>query len=176
MKKFIFISLSIIFILFSCKDDSKKTNSDSSNYSETIIQTDDSITQVEADNSIQVTNSAPQKIDLDLTAMSKTMIYSTVFDMVACPEDYLGKVVRVKGNFWVFEDELNPGERYFAIIIPDATACCQQGMEFIWEGNHIYPDDYPLVGNEATITGKYEMMELEDEISYFYLRVSDVEF
>lgn len=120
-------------------------------------------------------NTASKKIDIDLTKASKTIIYATVFNMVVEPEDFIGKWIRVKGNFRVFEDDLSD-ERYYAIIIPDATACCETGVEFIWQGNHIYPDDYPALEQEIIITGKFTVTEFEDGVSYFYLDVSDIEF
>ncbi len=117
----------------------------------------------------------PVKIDIDLTKASKTIIYATVFNMVVEPDDFIGKTVRVSGNFRVFEDDYSD-DRYYAIIIPDATACCETGIEFIWEGEHNYPEDYPAVEQKITITGKYNVMEFEDGVSYFYLDVSDIEF
>ena len=120
-------------------------------------------------------NTASKKIDIDLTNASKTIIYATVFNMVVEPDDFIGKTVRVSGNFRVFEDDYSD-DRYYAIIIPDATACCETGIEFIWEGEHNYPEDYPAVEQKITITGKYNVMEFEDGVSYFYLDVSDIEF
>ncbi len=120
-------------------------------------------------------NTASKKIDIDLTKASKTIIYATVFNMVVEPDDFIGKTVRVSGNFRVFEDDYSD-DRYYAIIIPDATACCETGIEFIWEGEHNYPEDYPAVEQKITITGKYNVMEFEDGVSYFYLDVSDIEF
>ena len=32
---------------------------------------------------------------------------------------------------------------YHACVIPDATACCAQGIEFTLAGDHRWPDDYP---------------------------------
>lgn len=112
------------------------------------------------------------KNEIDLTQMSATMIYSTVFDMIVNPDDYAEKTIKVKGNFCVFDDDTSD-EKYFAILIPDATACCQQGIEFVWEGEHSYPEDYPLENQEITIVGKYAVTELSDGISYSYLKVSD---
>ena len=37
----------------------------------------------------------PSKIDLDLTQMSSTMIYSTMFDMLVMPEDYVEKNIKL---------------------------------------------------------------------------------
>ncbi len=118
-------------------------------------------------------NDDNSKIDLDLTKMSATMIYTTVFDMLIMPEDYVNKNIKVSGFFYVFVNELTD-EKYYAIIIPDATQCCQQGLEFIWLGDHSYPEDYPEIGQEVEITGRYQITENEEGITYTFLKVSDL--
>lgn len=112
-------------------------------------------------------------INLDLTKMSPTMIYSTVFAMLVMPEDYENMNIKIAGNFQVFVNELTD-EKYFALIVPDATQCCQQGIEFIWPGEHSYPEDYPEIGQEIEITGRYKITENEDGITYTYLRLNDL--
>ncbi len=114
-----------------------------------------------------------QGVDFDLTKMSATMIYSTVFDMLIASEDYEGKTIKIKGLFNVYDNEEN-GQRYFAVVVPDATACCQQGLEFVWLGDHTYPADYPAIDSEITVTGTYTTEE-EDGISYSYLKVTDLQ-
>ena len=94
------------------------------------------------------TTPAPSKVNLDLTKMSATMIYSTIFDMLIMPEDYVEKIIKVKGWFETYTDP-QTGEMYYAVVVPDATACCQQGLEFVWKGNHTYPDDFPKPGRTS---------------------------
>ena len=126
----------------------------------------------EAKNS--VVERAPSKIDLDLTKMSPKMIYSTIFDMLIMPEDYVEKNIRVKGWFETYTDPYT-SELYYAVIVPDATACCQQGLEFVWLGEHSYPADFPEVGADITVTGVYKLIE-NDGITYNYLEASSVTF
>lgn len=116
----------------------------------------------------------PSKVDLDLTKMSATMIYSTIFDMLIMAEDYIEKNIKVKGWFETYVDT-ETGELYYAVIVPDATACCQQGLEFVWPGNHTYPDDFPKPGDDITVTGIYKLIET-DGVSYTYLEANSVEF
>lgn len=113
------------------------------------------------------------KIDVDLTKMNANMIYSYIFEMVVDPDSYTGKTIKVNGFFYSVVDD-DTGERYFAVIIPDALACCKQGMEFKWLGEHTYPDDYPLEDQEITITGTYRTDIMEGDISYSYLEVSEL--
>lgn len=115
------------------------------------------------------------KIDVDLTKMKANMIYSYIFSMVVEPESYLGKTIKVTGFFYSVVDE-ESGERYYAVIIPDALACCKQGMEFKWLGEHSYPEDYPAENQEITITGTYKTESMEGDITYSFLEVSDLTF
>ena len=89
------------------------------------------------------------QVDVDLTKMSATMVYSEVYNMLAVPDDYIGKTVRMSGKFQIYEGE---GRNYYVVIIPDATACCQQGMEFILAD----PDAYPEPGRDVTVTGVFD--------------------
>ena len=93
------------------------------------------------------------KVSVDLTKMNSTMVYSEVSNMVNTPQNYKGRSVRMKGSFAVYEGD---GRNYYACIISDATACCQQGMEFVLAGEHEYPKDYPAIGTEITVTGVFD--------------------
>ena len=119
-----------------------------------------------------VTAAAPvQKVDLDLSKLSDTVVYSQVFDMYADPESYLGQRVKVKGSFNYYKDSETDNE-YFAVVISDATACCAQGMEFVWAGEHTFPQDYPALDSEITVTGTFSTYE---ENGYEYIHLSDAE-
>lgn len=107
-------------------------------------------------------------IDVDLTALSSTMVYSEVYNMMYYPDDYRGKVVKMHGVYNAYEDSTT-GETYYACIISDATACCAQGMEFLPPAL-VYPDDFPEQGTEVTITGVYETYT---EGEYMYCRLGN---
>lgn len=92
-------------------------------------------------------------IDVDLTNMSSTMVYSEVYNMVSSPDNYLGKKVKMKGSFAYGEGE---DRYYFACIISDATACCAQGIEFVTKDERNFPDDYPASGDEITVVGVFD--------------------
>ena len=94
-----------------------------------------------------------EKIDVDLTKMSSTMVYSEVYNMLALPDDYLGQTVRMKGEFQCYEGE---ERNYYVVLIADAMACCQQGMEFVLAGDYSFPEDYPEPGTTVTVTGVFD--------------------
>lgn len=111
-------------------------------------------------------------IDVDLTQMSSTMIYSEVQNMMLKPADYVGKTVKMQGAFSVSEIGEN---RYFACIIKDATACCAQGIEFDWSGDHSYPADYPKDGSDITVTGEFTTYN-EGQQQYCQLKNAELKF
>lgn len=45
---------------------------------------------------------AAQKIDVDLTKLSSTLVYAEVFNMLYSPEDYVGKTVKMNGAFSLY--------------------------------------------------------------------------
>lgn len=75
------------------------------------------------------TTTEAKSVDLDLTELSSTLVYSEVYNMLITPDDYKGKIIKMKGQFNQYTDE-ETGKIYNTVIIPDATACCQQGLEF----------------------------------------------
>lgn len=104
------------------------------------------------------------KIDIDLTKCSYTMASAIIFDMLLSQNDYLGKRIKIKGQFWANEDDSN---QFFAVLMYDATACCQTGLTFK-DKNRRYPEDYPAQLEEIEITGIYTKEEI-DGMSYAYI-------
>ena len=101
------------------------------------------------------------KIDVDLNKLNANVVYSQVFLMMTEPDKFIGKRIRMSGQFNVYAaQEGNPSgvTEYYAIIIADAQACCQQGIEFVWPG-HTYPDGFPEVKSNASVTGIFEVYE-----------------
>ena len=108
-------------------------------------------------------------VDVDLTALSATMVYSEVFNMVYEPEGYVGKTVRMDGVCAKYHNQLNDTD-YYACIIEDATACCSQGLEFVLTDAYKMPDDYPPDGKEIELQGTFEIFE---EDGYEFCRITE---
>ena len=116
------------------------------------------------------------KIDVDLNNLNANVVYSQVFLMMTEPDKFIGKRIRMSGQFNVYAaQEGNPSgvTEYYAIIIADAQACCQQGIEFVWPG-HTYPDGFPEVKSNASVTGIFEVYE-ENSKKYCRLVADTVE-
>ncbi len=110
---------------------------------------------------------------VDLTALSSTMVYSEVYNMMYYPENYVGKTVKMSGVYAVYHDE-STDKCYHACIISDATACCSQGIEFELTENHTYPDDYPEEGGQICVTGTFDTYQ-EGEYTYCTLRDAEIQ-
>lgn len=113
------------------------------------------------------------KVDVDLTVLSSTMVYSEVYNMLYNdPAHYLGKTVKARGTFSIYQlvtdGVLQPDPVSYACIISDAAACCAEGMEFVLEGDLTYPDDYPELGTEITVIGEFQSYE-ENGMTWYHL-------
>ncbi|MDY6037467.1 MAG: hypothetical protein SPI74_00485 [Eubacterium sp.] len=195
MKK-IFISLLCLSFMFTvCSCGSKDNSSDSSNDSKIISDAKKTQENKKDDKNKKITapptktnDAAGEKskysqpvapsngnIDIDISGVNKNVVYAQVMQMMMSPDNFIGKRIRMTGQFIVY-DAL-PGNQsgateYYALLIVDALACCQQGIEFVWP-NHSFPNDFPEVKSEATVTGIFEVYE-EDGKRYCRLVAEDV--
>lgn len=111
-------------------------------------------------------------VDVDLTAMSSTMVYGEVFNITQNPQDYLGKTIKASGQYLTSYYDVTD-TTYHYVGIADAAACCQQGLEFIWSGDHAYPDDYPAENADIEVSGVFKSYD-ELGLTYYYLDVGGI--
>lgn len=114
---------------------------------------------------------AASDVDVDLTVLSSTMVYAEVLNMMTEPNAYDGKTVKMRGRFGASygyrpDGTINEDVLIFACIIADATACCSQGIEFVLSGAYNFPEDYPELDSEITVTGTFKSGE-QNGIPYF---------
>ncbi len=105
-------------------------------------------------------NPVPEKtlsevVDVDLTKLSGTMVYSAVFDIVENPLEYRGKTVKIRGTHFVSHAPAKD-EYHHSCVIWDATACCMQGMEF-----ELADKNYPPNESEITLIGKFDVYTIQ---------------
>ncbi len=117
-------------------------------------------------------NVDPDAVDVDLTVLSSTMVYSEVYNMMSEPSSYIGKTVKMAGPFACFHDDATD-KYYFACIIRDATACCAQGLEFVLKDERSYPDEYPELNEEICVVGVFDTYK-EGEYLYCTLRNAEL--
>ena len=101
---------------------------------------------------------APSDVDLDLTALTSTMVYSEVFNMMMEPDAYIDTTVRIGGSCNIYQDP-DTGKLYYACIVKDATQCCSQGLEFVLDEEQYSAEDYPENGEDITVVGKFATYE-----------------
>lgn len=170
--KLVCFSLMMMVTLFSCSKVKSIKNKKA-----VVVQPDNVKKEIDKISSISDNNNNSNNAltpDIDLTKMSITMIYSQIFNMLIMPEEYVDKTIKVKGAFEIYPNEDNEID-FFTLTVMDATACCKEGIDFIWAGNHTYPDDYPEQGQEITITGNYKSFETDEGITRNYLLVTTLE-
>ncbi len=108
-------------------------------------------------------------VDVDLTVLSATMVYTEVYNMMVSPQEYIGKTIRMEGSYAPYHDE-ETGKDYSACIIQDATQCCSQGIEFELEGKKSYPKE----GDDICVTGVFKTYK-EGEATYCILKNAKLE-
>ena len=155
--------------------DSEKSSSDKGTDNESASQNNSDAEDGEktTDNSDSNTTAgdeeADKNVDIDLTVMDSDMVYATVYQLMFESKDYVGKTVKMKGTYYATWYE-RTAQYYHCVIIKDATACCAQGIEFIWgDGSHVYPDEYPADETEVEVTGEFEIYT-EDGYEYCRLK------
>lgn len=188
MKKLTLIITTLLLVsaLTSCagarsSEDNKRTNWSSSNVNDVIQSKIDeenkqpetdpssSTTSAPADNGSEGTVKPPAEgVDVDLTSLSSTMVYSEVYNMMTSPSNYIGKTVKMSGPVATYHDEATD-KWYYACIIKDATACCAQGIEFILAGDK----QYPAEGEEVCVIGVFDTYK-EGENTYCTLRNAEM--
>lgn len=99
---------------------------------------------------------ASDGIDVDLTKLSSTMVYSEVYNMMSEPDKYYGKTIRMEGTTSIYHDETD-GNDYYACVIKDATECCAQGIEFV-----LNDGKYPEANSQVTVTGTFSSYKIGD--------------
>jgi len=117
---------------------------------------------------------------IDLTKLNSIMVYTEVYNMMYYPENFEGKTVKAKGMFnycEATEEEkaLYGNDYYYYTVIQDATACCQQGLEFVLKEDPGFPENYPKVGQDVTVCGRFEIY-YEGETMYAHLVDATFEF
>ena len=112
--------------------------------------------------------SAPASVDLDLSVMSSTIVYAQMYNIQYDPGQYLGKIIRLRGLYSFFR-EPSTGVVYYACVVPDATACCMQGMEFVPPAGGLPAEE----GETVTVTGRLAIYQ-EGGVSWLHLVDTDV--
>ena len=179
MKRIFYLLLAACMMLSLCacgKDSGKDAGNDVSSSDEEASASAESIPtpkEQETSEESEQPQASSNGVDVDLTVLSSTMVYSEVYNMLYNdPAHYLGKTVKARGTFSIYQlvtdGVLQPDPVAYACIIADAAACCAEGMEFVLKDNLAYPDDYPEPGAEITVIGEFQSYE-ENGMTRYHL-------
>lgn len=176
MKKKMFVLLTAVTLVFTgCGKGSEPTQPTDAGAmraaTETPSQTQPAaVTEATVETQMQV---QPQAVEetapaqpgevLDLTALSSTMVYSEVFNMLMDPDRYVGRVVKMNGIAACFTNP-QTSQLYYACIVADATGCCAQGLEYVLTDGEVYPE----LDTNITVTGTFALYE-ENGYKCFHL-------
>lgn len=121
---------------------------------------------------IENINKGEGDADVDLTILSSTMVFGEVFNITVYPEEYMGKTIKIRGEYYSHYDD-QTDNNYFFVIITDAAACCAEGLEFSLSDDYTYPEDYPEDGEQIEFVGVFDKYE-ELGNTYYYLLVDEI--
>lgn len=167
----IFVLFLVPLVLFSCSKNNSRQNLNPNDYVDEF-----ELPEVKS-NTDEVFDG--EKLSLDLTKMSATMVYAEVFNMLIMPDQYDGKLIKVRGNFSRFVPN-GKTEEVTTVVVSDALACCQQGLEFkITPGspleNQLKNQSLPEPDSEIEIIGRFVLSQTEEGFDYFYLDLKNLE-
>lgn len=149
----------VIFVFSSCStNNEEKVTTESKNE---IVN--ENLT--EATNVTESTNKdwkEKEEVDIDLSQMSKTMMYSELYNLLSEPHKYLGQKIRIAGDFAVYHDG-ETGLDYYSCLLSDATVCCTQVLEFVLKDGK-----YPEPNEKITVEGYFDTY-MENGTEYCHL-------
>ncbi|MCL1816689.1 MAG: hypothetical protein FWG43_03695 [Clostridiales bacterium] len=119
-------------------------------------------------------NDSRQAIDIDFTILSDTIVYAELNHMLSDPDNYLGKTVKIQGAYYNSYSDITD-QYYHYVTVLDTTACCTRMVEFVWQGEHAYPAEYPEADTKIELVGV--VSSAEDEafgMSFYFLAVDDI--
>lgn len=104
----------------------------------------------------------------DLSRMSATVAYAQLYNIFLEQEKYVGQTMRLRGQYVPMRDDTGAAKYHF-IMVYDNAACCQLGLEFLWNDPKAYPNEYSLI----ELTGVFDICNDNGE-KFCLLRVKDI--
>lgn len=158
VKAFMLALTTSIILFSSCEDENKKLDQ----------VTEEALNNISNSTALPVSNKKSQNNGvLDFTDMNYNIAYAKIFNILINVEQYIGRTIKFRGNFYSSEEEIL-NDRSYSVLLYDATACCQTGFQFILTGEHKYPDDYPEEMSVIEIEGTLKMKEING-FEYLYI-------
>ena len=170
MKRKLFIILCSISLMAVMGCGAKEEATDVTVATETVEENNSIDEEIETEEDMSIKDPS---VDVDLTTLSSTMVYSEVFNMMMEPMAYEGQTIKMDGNCAIYTDE-ETGNTYYTCVVQDATQCCSQGLEFLLDSEQYALEDYPADGDPIVIKGTFSTYE-EDGGTYITIKDSVME-
>ncbi len=106
---------------------------------------------------------AETAVDFDLSTVNRAITYAQMIQICNAPENYDGKVFRLNGKFNYSETK-----GLARIIFSDNSGCCELAMMFSPAEPLEYPNDYPPLYSDITITARLIVDQSDPEISCWF--------
>ncbi len=88
-------------------------------------------------------------VDMDLSALSRGVVYAQMTQVCRTPEAYDGKLFRLRGRF-----NYSEANELARIIFSDNTGCCELALVFQPAQPLRFPDDYPPLWGDILIIAR----------------------
>lgn len=111
-------------------------------------------------------------VDVDLAALSPLIRFAEIENISMRPEDYLGKTIKVSGQYMSFHSG-ETGNYYHFVIIMDEGGCCSQGFQFRVGEEFESPESFIEEMEEIELVGVYQSIE-EGERVVYYLAIKEL--
>ena len=170
MKRKLLIILCSISLMAVMGCGAKEEATDVTVATETVAENNSIDEEIETEEDMSIKDPS---VDVDLTTLSSTMVYSEVFNMMMEPMAYEGQTIKMDGNCAIYTDE-ETGNTYYTCVVQDATQCCSQGLEFLLDSEQYALEDYPADGDPIVIKGTFSTYE-EDGGTYITIKDSVME-
>ena len=106
-------------------------------------------------NNISKNNKSNLKIDIDIT---DNFFIAQTNDVYINYSDYEGKIVRIEGYFYVYQD-YNSGENYYAVVRNSPGCCGNDGLAGL---DIKYDGEYPAEKTWIRVVGKISKYSEQD--------------
>ncbi len=106
-------------------------------------------------------------IDFDLSTINRGITYAQMLQVCNTPEDYDGKLFRLKGKFNYAETK-----EMAKIIFGANSGCCELAIPFCPAQALVYPDDYPPLYSDIMITAKLVVDQNDPDMPFGFVEAA----
>ena len=117
-------------------------------------------------------DSSGNDIDVNLSTLSATMLFAEIINIMNRPEDYLGQVIKIHGEYFNYYHEENNQYIHFVLVF-DEMDCCEQRFQFRVNEDFGSPEELFEIGEGIEIIGVFQSYDGEG-LGGYYLAVEEL--